>query len=622
MRKSVISSLLVMILMVVAFFFPTNVKGTSTQSLGPGKMTYVIASEGSPLSVDPALAYDVSSDELIANVYDTLIFFKGTDPSSFVPWLASSYSISPDGQIYTFQIRTGVRWHDPAYGNVTAADVEYSLQRVLVRDYTGGPAWMFWFPIFGQYAADLADPVAQGKAIDNAITSNATYVTIRFQTGLAYLPFLGILAQPWGSILCRKWCIDHGDWDPAVDKLSDGTWVNAHNPFTSPLDIPTFIMMGSGAFKLNYLNAGVSWSILRNVDFWGGWSNTRSTLLGLAGVTSRGYVDEIVKYCVDDYATRISGFTGVNPIYDEITVPTSLISSVWQLQGVKAVYPLPQLGLGAMFFNFNTGVNSPYIGNGAWGELGVIPTFFSDVHVRKAIAYSFDWSQYIMTAYLGEAEQVPIPLPTTLAFFPDSMPKYELNVSRAIAEWQTAWGGLVWTQGFRFTIVYNIESIERQTVAYLLKAQLEAENPKFHVDVVGLPIATYLDKFFSPLNDGRPVMPLFINGWLADFPDADDFTGPFISSSGYFGFLQSIHMDEQSELMDNLITWGAHNTTFEGRNANYQQLWNLYIQEVPSLPLVQPMGRRFTHDWVHGWYYNPVFPGVRGYSLWKENIYS
>jgi hypothetical protein len=79
-------------------------------------------------------------------------------------------------------------------------------------------------------------------------------------------------------------------------------------------------------------------------------------------------------------------------------------------------------------------------------------------------------------------------------------------------------------------------------------------------------------------------------------------------------------MDPYSTLMDNLIEWARHNTTYEGRNYNYQQLWQLYIQQAPSVPLEEAVGRRFERDWVHGWYYNPAYPGVYGYTMWKQEL--
>jgi ABC-type transport system substrate-binding protein len=334
--------------------------------------------------------------------------------------------------------------------------------------------------------------------------------------------------------------------------------------------------------------------------------------------TSRGYVDEIVQYFISDYVVRLAGFLGTNPIYDSIAVPASQISTVWQQPGIRCIYPLQRLVIDAMLFNYNTSSSSAYIGDGQWGESGIIPTFFSDVHVRRAIAYSLNWSQVIASAYLGEAQQVPIPLPTTLPFYNSSLPKYSINVTRAVEEWKLAWGGnstspgLAWTQGFYFTIEYYGSRVEKQAWAQNLKASVEALNPKFHIILSGLPWG------------GKPpdpaTLPLSIRGWLADYADVGDWVTPFIQSSGTFAIDQHINLDPYSPLMDNLVVNGAHNNTFEGRNANYRQLWQLYIQQIPSIPLVQPSGRRWARDWVHGWYYNPIFPGVHGYPLWKENI--
>ena len=115
-------------------------------------------------------------------------------------------------------------------------------------------------------------------------------------------------------------------------------------------------------------------------------------------------------------------------------------------------------------------------------------------------------------------------------------------------------------------------------------------------------------------------MPIYVVGWLVDYPDPDDWVTPFIESSGYFSYPQHIDMDPYSPLMDNLIEWGRHNTTFAGRNANYQRLWQLYHDQAPSVPLENAVGRRVARDWVQGWYYNPAYPGVYGYAMWKQAL--
>jgi peptide/nickel transport system substrate-binding protein len=638
MNKKLLSLALIMALTLVVFV--PAVKGASASSLGPGQMTYVIATiAGGPQTVDPAEAYDTASGELIFNVYDPLIMFKGTTGSDFVPWLADSYSVSPDGQTYTFHIRTGVHWQDPAYGLVTPEDVQYSIQRVMVRDFVGGPAWMFYFPIFGTYGADTGDALAQGQAIANAVTRDdvAGTVTIQFATGFAYLPFLGIMAQTWGSIMSKQWCIDNGDW-PGTG-LNDGTWVAYHAPAVSPFDDPTNIMMGSGPFEFNFLNPAVEWSILRNggqasdphptTTFWGGWSTTRTNLVGLSGVTSRGYVDEIAEYFIGEFATRLAGFIGPSPIYDNIAVPRGSISSVWQVQGVHQQYPLATQAVDAMFLSYDVGMTSPFIGTptgyGYFGENGITPDFFSDVHARKAIAYSFNWPNFIGTAYLGEAVQVGIPLPPQ-GYEPyyngSSALMYQENIPAAIAEWQQAWGGQVWANGFRFSAVYNEGNIPRLTAAQIIKANVEAVNTKFHVDIVSVAWNAY-GQVWHGGPGGRATGPFYIVGWQVDYPDPDDWTVPFISpTGGTFAYPQHLDMDPNAALLDDLILWGAHNATIAGRDANYQALWKLYHDNAYSLPMENAFGRRCVRDWVHGFYYNPIFPGVDGYPLWKENIKS
>jgi len=42
-------------------------------------------------TLDPALAYDTASDGLIANTYETLIFYDGVATDKFVPKLAESW---------------------------------------------------------------------------------------------------------------------------------------------------------------------------------------------------------------------------------------------------------------------------------------------------------------------------------------------------------------------------------------------------------------------------------------------------------------------------------------------------------------------------------------------------
>jgi peptide/nickel transport system substrate-binding protein len=103
---------------------------------------------GSIPTVDPAACYDTASGELMLQVYDTLVFFDGEHLDRYLPQLATSWSIvenvppilDPDTGLafkwtYYFAIRTGVQWHNPAFGTLAPVDVEYTFERARLRAY-------------------------------------------------------------------------------------------------------------------------------------------------------------------------------------------------------------------------------------------------------------------------------------------------------------------------------------------------------------------------------------------------------------------------------------------------------------------------------------------------------
>ena len=71
----------------------------------PDPTTFTNVSYGDPETLDPALAYETAGGEVIGNVYETLIYYKGEAVDEFVPQLATDWTVSEDGQTYTFTMR-------------------------------------------------------------------------------------------------------------------------------------------------------------------------------------------------------------------------------------------------------------------------------------------------------------------------------------------------------------------------------------------------------------------------------------------------------------------------------------------------------------------------------------
>jgi len=77
-------------------------------------------------TIDPARGTDYTESYAMLNLYDALVFPSST--GEIEPKLAESWTVSPDGLMYTFNLRRGVKFHDGT--ELTAEDVKYSLDRM------------------------------------------------------------------------------------------------------------------------------------------------------------------------------------------------------------------------------------------------------------------------------------------------------------------------------------------------------------------------------------------------------------------------------------------------------------------------------------------------------------
>jgi len=98
-------------------------------------------------SLDPALAFDEASNPLVALIFARLVTWDAG--GQIAPDLAASFTESPDGLTYTFELREGARFHDGS--PVLARDVQRSLERLL-HPRTPSPAASEYAAIQG-YAA-------------------------------------------------------------------------------------------------------------------------------------------------------------------------------------------------------------------------------------------------------------------------------------------------------------------------------------------------------------------------------------------------------------------------------------------------------------------------------------
>jgi hypothetical protein len=116
----------------------------------PGTVVAYELAPGGGSSEDPAIDYDISGDEVILNVYETLIFYNGTAtgpaPQDFIPELATCVPGSAacahlyggnslvQGWNFTFVISPNANFYDPYTGKswpVYPSDVVFSVARTM-----------------------------------------------------------------------------------------------------------------------------------------------------------------------------------------------------------------------------------------------------------------------------------------------------------------------------------------------------------------------------------------------------------------------------------------------------------------------------------------------------------
>ena len=116
--------------------------------------TIVVTYKDDMATLDPAIGYDWQNWSMINSLFSRLVDYKfGT--TEIVPSLADSWTISPDGLVYTFKLNPKATFTNGR--KVTAADVKYSIERS-VNPKTQGPAGGFFHSIVGQ------DKMADGSA--------------------------------------------------------------------------------------------------------------------------------------------------------------------------------------------------------------------------------------------------------------------------------------------------------------------------------------------------------------------------------------------------------------------------------------------------------------------------
>lgn len=595
-------------------------------------LTYVMTDDAATL--DPHLAYEGTSYEIIESVIEGLIWYNKERADDFVPMLAlevpsvANGGVSADGLTYTFNIRPGVKFHDG--GDLTASDVAYSWERVLLQSDPNSGAWMMIEAIMGYSSGDITEKTAegayagdQGELIANATPEELVAIceevkshfevddaagTFKVTLAQPWGPFLAIIARPWAYVIDQEWTAAQGDWDGSCD-----TWQNFYAPGQEATKLAK-IINGTGPYILDHWTPDVEWVLTANENYWRQegdppWPD------GPSGVAK---IKRIVHKTVPEWGTRFAMFqTGEVGAAD---VPTANRAQADAWVGEICDYEtyectptanpdaplrlwpgLPSTSRTDLFISHNvkTGESgsNPYIGSGQFDGNGIPPDFFSDIHVRKAFSYCFDYDTYIAEGQNGEGTRNNgVIIVNMLGYNPDQE-MYEFDLDKCAEELALAWDGQLPDVGFRFQGVTATGYTMNQTALAILQSNLRSINPKYQLEIVTLPWAAYLASFRAGL------LPIAVSGWSEDYHDPHNWVQPYLI--GTYTTRQSF-TEEFKEIFRPLVEQAVVEADPAKRAELYYELAKLRHEWVPEVVLSQAGNFQYESRWVKGFFYNPA----------------
>ena len=577
-------------------------------------------------TLDPHYAYDTASGEIINDMYDCLIMFAGESTTEYAPMIATEVPskdnglINEDSTVYTFPIREGGTFHS---GNpIRPCDVEYSFERGILFDRSGGPMWMIiealsggdyasvesWFEGYsGMAYSDAVDvdrvPTSDeakekliafyNDVIDPAVEVEGNNVVFSL-TG-PFGPFMNIVVHfnYWSSIIDAEACMEAGTWDGEADG-----WWKWHDlqPEETPLHMGDF---GSGPFKLlEWDRAQMKVILERFDDYW----------------REPAFFKTVVSQNIAEFSTRKAMLEAGDA--DMIYFPTPYLDQAQELADEgKAILTTgyPRATMNSVHFNWEVQENSEYIGSGELDGKGIPINFFSDIDLRKAFSYCYDGATLISEVVNGLGILVPTDLPQGFLGYDPSLPLSEFNLAKAAEHFKKAWNGEVWEKGFELTVMYNTGNEVRQTVMEMFKFYAESINPKFKIRVQGEQWPTFLDSYRNGL------LPCFMIGWGADYLDPHNFIATYYASNGVYGNSQGeAYVEFAQENLDQLIKDAISTADPQTRIDIYKEIQDIVIENVVGVPIYQPLGMNVRAPNVMGWFPHLIRSGESYYDMWKE----
>lgn len=523
---------------------------------------------------DPAKSGDVASSLAIARIYEGLLQYSYLDrPYRVEPLLAESMpEVSEDGLTYTFTIRDDIYFQDdPCFPGgkgrrLVAEDFVYSIKRVADVKTASSGYWAFNGRIKGLDAfrdasaeSDVTDydlPVEGLRAIDDR--------TLQMELTGPYPQLLWILAMHYSFAVPRE----------AVEAYG-GEFVN-HPVGTGPYRLRKWTRNYRVEFERN-----PKWNETGRVETYPSDGPPEARAAGLLEDAGKPlpFIDRIVQFVVDDPATTwmmfMAGqftFSGISrDNWDAVITPGRDLVDDLQKQKIELLSG-PTLHLAYIGFN----MDDPVVG--------------SNKKLRQALSCAFN-PELLVQYYNGRITPVYGPIPDPLAGFQPEPTAYSHNIEKAKRLLTEAGypDGIDPETGRRFEITLELggASPDVRQVVDLMAGMFDRVGVVLKASYNNWP--AFLDKM-----DRRQAQ-LFQLGWVADYPDAENFLQLFYSENASPG---PNHANYANPEFDWLYEQVRVMLPGPEKDRLCEQMAEMVIEDCPWIFMYQPMDFAVIHHWM------------------------
>lgn len=330
--------------------------------------TFINCVSRAPTSFSPALVIEgISYNASSQQIYDRLIEFK-RGSTDIEPGLAKSWDISPDGLVYTFHLRKGVRFHSNKYFKPTrdfdADDVLFSFERQSDPNNPYHNVSKGTYPYYN--AMKFPSLIKSVKKLDND--------TVQITLSRPDATFLASLGMDFISIYSKEYA-------DTLMKLGKPELID-----TDPV--------GTGPFVFAGYKPDQAIRYFANKNYWKGKPD----------------IDTLIFSIVPDATARYAKLQKGS--CDMIDFPNP--ADLEKMKHDPKIQLLSQEGLNVAYIAFNT-EKAP----------------FNNVKVRQALNYATDKATIIKAVYQGAGVPAKNPLPPTIWGYNNNIKPYPFDLKKA-----------------------------------------------------------------------------------------------------------------------------------------------------------------------------------------------